>query len=71
MTEKKGLGKESLFDFKHIPNYNHTTELGESNAFGVKKTGIEMLGYLGLGAAVVVMSLGCGGAMLFRHQYSN
>ncbi|KAL2220398.1 hypothetical protein M432DRAFT_316455 [Thermoascus aurantiacus ATCC 26904] len=71
VTGKNGLGKESLFEFKHIPDYNRMTELGEGNAFGDRKAGIERLGYLSLlGAAIIVMSLGYGGAVLFRNAFA-
>jgi L-amino acid N-acyltransferase YncA len=36
-----GLGEETVFDFKYIPNYSTTTELGEYEISGHKETGIE------------------------------
>jgi hypothetical protein len=36
-----GLGEETDFDFKYIPNYSTTTELGEYEHSELKETSIE------------------------------
>ena len=36
-----GLGEETVFDFKYIPNFSLTTELGQYEESNVKQTGIE------------------------------
>jgi len=36
-----GLGEETDFDFKYIPNYSTTTELGEYEVSHRKETSIE------------------------------
>ncbi len=36
-----GLGEETVFDFKYIPNFSTTTELGKYEASKLQETSIE------------------------------
>ena len=40
-NERHGLGKETNFDFKYVPSFHLTTEMGEMEASGWKEPGIE------------------------------
>jgi hypothetical protein len=49
-----GLGEETNFDFKYIPNFDTNTYMGEY-VFGVKESGVERrnLGALAIAGAVL------------------
>lgn len=38
---KHGLGKESVFDFRYIPDYHVTTDRGGAESAAIKESGIE------------------------------
>lgn len=41
VQNKYGLGQESVFEFKYIPEFHTTTEMDEAEEVGVKQPGIE------------------------------
>ena len=43
-----GLGTESNFDFKYIPNFNTTTSMGNYEVSGLKEPGIERRNFVTL-----------------------
>lgn len=65
--DKIGLGKETLFEFKYVPNYSRTTRLGKRKISKPEKRGIEMVGKIGLFAAIVAVTIiGLGFVILLR-----
>ena len=38
---KHGLGEQTVFDFKYIPDYHVTTDRGSDEQTGLKESGIE------------------------------
>jgi hypothetical protein len=52
-----GLGEETVFDFKYIPNFSTTTELGEYEESGIKQTGIEKRNFRTLVVASTVVAV--------------
>jgi len=62
-NKEHGLGTETNFDFKYIPNYDVTaTALGEYNGSGLKQPGIERRNFrtLILASAVFAAVSYCG-----------
>ena len=57
MTTSKsiGLGREMLFEFKHIPSYSRTTRPGKRNKSVPARDGLETVGKMGLIIAVILI----------------
>jgi len=55
-NKENGLGLETNFDFKYIPNYDSTsTALGEYDGSGLKQPGIERRNFNTLALASVIL----------------
>ncbi|KAI9681409.1 MAG: hypothetical protein M1817_002692 [Caeruleum heppii] len=57
VEHKHGLGRETTFDFKYIPEYSTQTERGESDKVGVRLAGIERRNFQSLVVASIVLGL--------------
>ncbi|KAE8154197.1 hypothetical protein BDV25DRAFT_126677 [Aspergillus avenaceus] len=67
MDKERGLGGESVFEFKYVPFYNRTTKLGERKATKPTQGGIETVAQAGLVAALaIIMGLLCGTVFGFK-----
>ena len=55
IQNEHGLGQESVFEFKYIPEFHTTTELGESEEVGLKQLGVERRNLKTLIVAILVM----------------
>lgn len=55
VENKNGLGQESVFEFKYVPEFSTRTEKGESEETGVKQPGIERRNLKTLIIAMVVL----------------
>ncbi|KAL4966222.1 oxygenase MpaB family protein [Aspergillus stella-maris] len=64
MDPNKGLGKETVFDFKYIPTLKWRTILGDGNRYFFKKPGVKILSYFGLLTAFS-MAAGAGAGVYF------
>ncbi|KAI9885090.1 MAG: hypothetical protein M1823_003101 [Watsoniomyces obsoletus] len=65
VEHKNGLGKESVFEFKYIPEFSTRTEKGEGEETGVKQPGIERRNLKTLIIAMIVLGvLGWFGAQI-------
>ncbi|OJJ32811.1 hypothetical protein ASPWEDRAFT_114436 [Aspergillus wentii DTO 134E9] len=61
ITNKEGLGRETLFEFKYVPFLTRTTRLGKRRVSTTSKPGIEYLAHIGIfGATIVATMLGYG-----------
>lgn len=57
-NKEHGLGQETVFDFKYIPNFSMTsTEKGEYQASGIKERGIERRNFKTLVIASTVVGV--------------
>ena len=63
MNEKDGLGKESTFDFKYVPTYSQTTELGAASGRAGSAFGVEIIGLMGL--AIPSLAIGVASFAIF------
>ncbi len=59
IKNKSGLGKESTFDFKYIPDLSMKTQMEDALEPGVKNGGVERrnLQALGIGCIVFVLAV--------------
>ena len=62
MEGKYGLGKESVFEFKYVPDFHVTTEKGEA-VEGIRQPGIERRNLKALACAVGVVGILSWGAI--------
>jgi hypothetical protein len=61
---KHGLGEETLFDFKYVPDFHVTTEVGDDNQVGIKEHGIERRNL-----KVLLIGLTCAGVGIYTGIY--
>ncbi|KAI9792389.1 MAG: hypothetical protein M1816_002273 [Peltula sp. TS41687] len=54
-NKQHGLGRESVFEFKYIPEFHTTTEMGEAEESGVKQPGVERRNLKTLLIAIAVL----------------
>jgi hypothetical protein len=52
-----GLGTESNFDFKYIPNFQSTTSMGDYEVSGLKEPGIERRNFMTLVVASAIVGI--------------
>jgi hypothetical protein len=57
MDENSGLGKESVFEFKHVPTLKRMTREGQRKSYTFKRPGAEVISYLGLASAFAAVLL--------------
>ncbi len=57
---KHGLGEESVFDFKYVPDYHITTSRGSDVQAGIREAGVERRNLKAL-----VVALACTGAISY------
>lgn len=58
VNNKSGLGEETTFDFKYIPDLSKKTQMEDASETGVKKAGIERrnLQALGIGCFLIPLA---------------
>ena len=60
MSDKTGLGKETLFNLKYIPSYSRTTRLGKRRALKPEEKGLETIGKAGIVLIIFAVTfIGC------------
>ncbi|KAJ5795281.1 hypothetical protein N7457_001880, partial [Penicillium paradoxum] len=56
LDERRGLGRETRFEFKYLPTLTRTTRLGKRRSTKVERGGIESLAYLGFVTAFTAIA---------------
>ena len=57
VDHQHGLGQESLFEFKYIPEFGASTEMGEDGSSGLIRPGVEQRGLKTLVVAAAVLAV--------------
>ena len=57
VDHQHGLGQESLFEFKYVPQFGTTTEMGEDESSGLTRPGIEQRSLKTLVIAAAVLAV--------------
>ena len=71
MEGKYGLGEETVFEFKYVPDFHVTTEKGDDSMVGVRGPGVERRNFVSFMLALSCMSgVAYGGFWLVSGMFS-